>query len=156
MELVVNEWLPEYLRPDTPSTDRANAVQFLQTFYNRGDKIVVKKDSAFVRKVSKYDKNFQYDLDSKKLFKQLIQLIFRDSARCKLLENQEIETLPSNITDLLDGIGNFSSDTYLFEAAMQAEDRIIITTDDRLVEQTQENGVIRVVLLADFLHTYRA
>ncbi len=152
MELVINEWFPEYLRPGTPPESRKQAVQFFQTFYKRGDVLVVKQDSAFIRKVYGFDKAFQYDLDSKDLFKQFISLVLRDSKRCRLLQNTDIEPLPDSVLRAL--IPPYNSDTYLFEAAMHSSDRIIITTDDRLVAQTLDNGFIRVVLLEDFLASY--
>jgi uncharacterized protein with PIN domain len=154
MELVVNEWLPEYLRPDAPPEHRRKAVQFLHVFDQRSDTLVVKRDSEFSRKIYRYAKDFAYDMKSKDLYKQLVNRIFRDSRRCTLLGNAEITPLPDILTALLHA--PYDSDTYLFEAAWTTQDRIILTTDERLATQMAGNGVIAVTLLDDFLARYTA
>jgi hypothetical protein len=152
MELVVNEWLPEYLRPDAPLEHRRKAMQFLRTFDQRSDTLVVKLDSEFSRKIYRYAKRFDYDVQSKILYKQVVSRILRDSRRCKLLENAEITPLPDALIALLHD--PYSSDTCLFEAAWTTQDRIVLTTDERLVTQMAGNGVIAVVSLDEFLAQY--
>lgn len=50
-------------------------------------------------------------------------------------------------------LNNFESDRYLFEAAIFGQDRIIISTDLKLIK-AMEGASVQVVELADFLKTY--
>jgi len=50
--------------------------------------------------------------------------------------------------------GNYSSDTYLFEAASKTKSKIIVTTDDKLCRQKHHIAGYKVIHLKDFLQQY--
>lgn len=59
MDLVVNEWLPEYFRPDASPEEKRALEKFLYCFLKRGDKIIVLELSPFLDKLYRYAKEFQ-------------------------------------------------------------------------------------------------
>ncbi len=84
--------------------------------------------------------------------RNFIKIILEDSQRCELIDNEEI-ILPELILERLI-VGNYASDQYLFEAALLTREKIIVTTDERLMEQMQMNNLFQVLLLKGFLDTY--
>ena len=152
MEIVVNEWLPEWLAPTGTDIQHRNALIFLEKFCSKDDIIVVKYDSAFTDKLLKYPKFFSgYPEHARKLSFVISQILY-NSNKCRLLYENELLPLPMDVLNLLTGQAN--SDTYLFEAAFTSTDKIIITTDDRLIVQTQNNGHIRVIHFDEFMAVY--
>lgn len=160
MELVINEWLPEYLKPDI-STEKVNKVNlFIQKFYAKNDVWVVKRDSEFLKKIHRYKKDFSYDKNTHDRLKFIIaQILLNDDPRCRYVdENVElpqttIEKLNLEV-DLGDRKTNFHSDTYLFESAMTTKERIIITTDESLQKHMKDDPNFNIILLDDFLKDY--
>ena len=59
MEFVVNEWLPEYFKPDATSEQKLQLEKFLNKFMVRNDKIYVRKPSEFLRKILRYANDYQ-------------------------------------------------------------------------------------------------
>jgi hypothetical protein len=63
MEFVINEWFPEYLRPDAPVEQQKKVFQFIEILLSRADtRIVVRRPSAFLRKLLRFEKDFPNDL----------------------------------------------------------------------------------------------
>ena len=152
MDLVVNEWLPEYFRPSASDEQKKLLETFLNRFYTKGDTIFVRRPSEFARKIPRYAKDYQSDAKTYQNLNSFIKLIWIDSERTVLIDEMT-ETLPEATKQLL-GIGNFGSDTYLFEAAIHTVSKIIITTDEKLAEQMKNDEVFKVKLLKDFLIDY--
>lgn len=48
MEIVVNEWLLEYLSPDAEEYNTNLAFQFINTLVKKCDKLVISRGSPFV------------------------------------------------------------------------------------------------------------
>ncbi len=154
MDLVVNEWLPEYFTPAASAEEKILLQIFLQRFIEKGDRIIVKEPSPFISKVLRYAKDFQKLHEVVTPIRDFIKIILEDSNRCVRVSDDEIKELPEAVTGKLN-VGNYGSDTYLFEAASCIdEEKIIVTTDVRLKVQFEEDNWCRLELLADFLESY--
>jgi len=118
MDFVVNEWLPEFLRPTTDKEEREKALSFFKALMQKNDdRIVVREPSEFLRKIHRFRKEFDYDLASRAAYKFLIRAILENSEKCLQIPDDELHLLP---TELLEKLGEDHSDTYLFEAASTA------------------------------------
>ena len=154
MELVVNEWLMEYLRPNASHAEKALAQQFLQRFMQReDDKIFVREPSAFLDKVFRYTKVYINNTEILQFYRQFIkQILLNQNKCCRVTENVDLND--ALLEKLNQPNTNFNSDTYLFEAATFTKDKIIVTTDEKLAYQMRNIEAIKVVLLSDFLKDY--
>ena len=156
MDLVVNEWLPEYFRPladcDCTPEDKKLLEVFINKFMKKEDRIYVRKPSEFLRKILRYQKDYQTNQKVYQNLRRFDALVLRDSNRTVFIDEEVVE-LPEEANQLL-SVGNYASDTYLFEAAMFTTSKMIVTTDAKLVEQMKDNATFKVILLTEFLETY--
>jgi len=153
MEFVVNEWLPEYFKPDATDEEKEKLEKFLNKFMVRGDKLFVRRPSEFLRKVELFAKQYQNNNKVYTELKKFITNILLDSDRCFFVDDDEFE-FEDTITDKLTEGGNTISDKYLFEAAAKTATKTIITTDAKLKKLMVDEGTYKIELLADFLTTY--
>ncbi|MBC7773844.1 MAG: hypothetical protein H7246_00290 [Phycisphaerae bacterium] len=154
MDFVVNEWLPEYLRPTASAEKREKAVTFLKIFIMKPkDRIVVREPSEFLRKIHRFRKEFDYDNESRMLYKNFIKAILENSEKCLQIPDSDSLPLPIELQEKISK-GNFSSDTYLFEAALHSDSKAIVTTDERLQKHLADTVGFQVILLDDFLAGY--
>lgn len=153
MEFVVNEWLPEYFRPDATNEEKEKLEKFLNRFLERNDKICVRRPSEFLRKLLRFANDYQNYPNVYENIQKFITIIYLDSNRCKIIENGEFD-LSEAIINKLNESGNYNSDTYLFEAACESEAKLIITTDKKLKIHMENNGIFNIQLLDDFLDGY--
>lgn len=150
MDLVVNEWLPEYFRPDATREEKLQLQAFLLRFMERGDRIIVKEPSSFIDKILRYANDFQRQDEIVNPIRFFIKNILNDSLRCVRISDDEMEELPESVEARF-SIGNFGSDKYLFEAASTIEAyRLIVTTDSRLKAHFEDEAWCRLELLAIF------
>lgn len=152
MDFVVNEWLPEYFKPTATAAEKEMLQDFLRRFSAKNDCIAVRRPSEFHRKILRYAKELQDDYEAVRPIRLFIKLVLEDSDRCQLIDD-EVITLPQTTLNKL-AVGNFSSDTYLFEAASQTTERLIVTTDEKLIKQFVGDADFKVERLSDFLKTY--
>ncbi len=152
MDFVVNEWLPEYFRPDASQEEKILLETFLQKFMQKEDRIFVKQPSEFLNKIYRYAKLYQTNSKVYSLIVLFINLVLRDSRRCVFV-NDDIILLPEQLQVKLQE-GNYASDTYLFEAASITENKVIITTDVRLRNHLRDISEYHVTLLKDFIADY--
>lgn len=153
MELVVNEWLPEYFKPNATNEEKEKLEKFLNKFLERNDKIFVRLSSEFFRKILRYASDYQ---NHPKIYSNIhlfITAIYLDSNRCRIIHDIDFELSLDIRSKLIEG-GNTESDTYLFEAASATSSKIIITTDVKLKEWMTNVGEFNIILLDDFLETY--
>lgn len=148
MEIVVNEWLLDYMCPDTDSKKTSMAIQFINAVVKKCDKIVIGRTNPFVLKFYRYWKSFSWDTDSNKRFKRL-HLLFRDSDKTIIIYDADIKKLPKEIEEKTP-----PDDKYLIELAYSSKDRIIVTTDQRLKEKLQGEVDLKIRLLEEFLGEY--
>ncbi len=153
MEFVVNEWLPEYFRPDATNEEKRKLEKFLNTFMQRNDKIFVRRPSEFLRKIYRYSKEYQNNNKTSIEISKFIKVVLLDSDRCFFVDDNEFELTDATTNKLVEG-GNTVSDTYLFEAASASETKLILTTDVKLKILMENEGTFRVELLDDFLANY--
>jgi hypothetical protein len=155
MYLVVNEWLPEYFLRGALPIEKQLLEQFLNRFLVRNDVLYVQENSPFEAKIYRFaTENQQYPVYQH--IKKFISIVLKDTNRCVLVERNE--NIPNEIDKRLTELGtNYNSDRYLFETAWQLPDnapKIIVTTDEKLKTQMEDNGYFEVILLSDFLQTY--
>ena len=153
MNLVVNEWLPEYCLRGAEDLEKQQLDKFLLQFSRNKDTLYVQQNSPFTNKFYRYMKENQ-QFPAIKDFKRVFGLIFLNPQSHVIVK--EIPELPDEINRRL-SVGNYESDRYLFETAWRLpenETKIIITTDGKLKTQMDNNGYFEVVLLKDFLKTY--
>jgi hypothetical protein len=154
MEFVVNEWLPEYYKPDATHEEKQKLQKFLIRFMERNDKIYVRRPSAFLIKIERFAKVFQQsNIQKYGELKKFYSTILLDSERCKFIDDDEFDLSDSTRNRLIKG-GNKISDLYLFEAASATESKIILTTDTKLKDWMHNKDEYKVELLDDFLKTY--
>jgi len=149
MEIVVNEWLLEYLRPDAQESDKIDAIKFLNIFLKKRDRLVIKISSPFVDKFHRFMKQFGSDTGFKKNFSKLHQILFRDADRTAIAYESELQAIPEDIATLIP-----PDDKYLVELWCANKDRIILTTDSKLKDKLKCVPGLNICLLPDFLKEY--
>jgi hypothetical protein len=143
MEIIVNEWLLEYLRPDARDADRQVAVQFVNAFLRKSDKMVIKRKSPFAEKLCAYVHR------SWKVFSRLHKLVFLDSDKTLIADESDLQDLPKDIAAKTP-----SDDMYLIELWYSKQDRIVLTTDARLQDKLKDIPGLKICLLQEFLPAY--
>jgi rRNA-processing protein FCF1 len=150
MEIIVNEWLLEYLRPDAQESNRVAAIQFLNAFVKKGDKIVIKRNSRFIEKFHDYSKRSEQFVNLKPLF-SMLHLLFRDSDKTVIVYDDELLELPDDIATKTP-----ADDVYLIELWYSNQERIVLTTDAKLKERLKDVPNLKICLLGEFLQQYLA
>ena len=153
MDLVVNEWLPEYFKPNASNDEKQKLEKFLNRFIEKNDKIYVRRPSEFYRKIHRYKKDYQNNLKVNDQIGKFINLILINSDRCFIVDDDEFELSEEIRKKLIEG-GNTVSDTYLFEAASATQTKLILTTDVKLKALMENNKIFKVELLDNFLSNY--
>jgi hypothetical protein len=154
MDLVLNEWVPEYFRPDTPQDKRRQLERFLNSFMNSDDKLIVRRPSPFLEKIERYAKANQHRSEVVEPIRVFIKHILQNIDRCEFVDDDQPIILPELVEEKLSP-GNFSSDRYLFEAASCiGSQKTIVTTDKKLVNQFSDVSWCRLILLSDFLDQF--
>ena len=153
MEFVVNEWLPEYFKPDATIEQKLQLEKFLNKFMERNDKIYIRNPSEFLRKIFRYANDYQNNPKVYENINRFIKFIYLDSERCELVNDGEFELSEEIRNKLIEG-GNTVSDTYLFEAASVAASKLILTTDTKLKALMENETTYKVELLTTFLLNY--
>lgn len=146
MELIVDEWLLEYMRPDAKDDDRLLALRFVNAWKRRCDKLLLRRPSPFVKKFYRYMKRFGGDLDFKRRFSKLNQLLLRNSRKTRILDEGDVPSLQKEVADMI-----HPDDWYLIEAASCSEGSVLVTTDGRLRERLSQRTGFLVYSQAEFL-----
>jgi predicted nucleic acid-binding protein len=146
VEIVVDEWLLEYLRPDAEGADRLLALTFVNAWKRRCDRLLLPRPSPFLTKFYRYMKTFGRDLDFEKRFSKLNHLLLRNARKTRILDRGEVPPLPKEVADMID-----PDDWYLIEAARCSEEKVLVTTDGPLREQLSRLTGFVVYSPAEFL-----
>ncbi len=152
MEFVANEWLCEYFKFATPEENIRKLESFLNWFYQSDHQLIVIKDSPFQIKIGQIEKILRSHFDTRYhlRFKKFHSLLYYDPTKIKIINNEEF--LPTEIFDLVNIVGtNFASDQYLFEAAIKSDSKIIVTTDQRLINHMGQSEHYRLIHLDNFI-----
>jgi hypothetical protein len=153
MEFVVNEWLPEYFKPDASHEEKKKLEIFLNKFMAKNDKIFVRRPSNFLSKIYRISKLYQDNYKVYSEIKMFHSIILLNPEKCSYINDNEF-SLPNTIEKKLTEGGNTISDKYLFEAAAVTGTRTIVTTDAKLKTLMEEEKLFRLILLDDFLEKY--
>lgn len=149
MEIIVNEWLLDYLCPNAQESERTAAIQFLNAFVKKCDKIVIKSNSPFVDKFYDYSKRSEQDINSKRRFSMLHKLLFRDADKTIIAYDSDLQALPDDIATKTPG-----DDKYLIELWYSNQGRIVLTTDAKLRDKLKDIPGLKICLLQEFLREY--
>lgn len=153
MDLVVNEWLPEYFLPGAMPDHQAMLKHFIQRFLARRDRLVVLNPSPFTAKLYSFAKQYAANRTVYEPIKLFINTIILNPACTTLVSITD--PLPAETLATLHEQGtNYSSDEYLFYAALRTETKMILTTDEKLFRAMEQDPVFKVRLLKDFLANY--
>lgn len=149
MEIVVNEWLLDYMRPNTDSKKTSEANQFINAVVNKCYKIVIGKSTPFVSKFYKYMNSFKWDTNCRKRFIKLFHLLFVNSDKTIIVDSANIKKLPKEIEEKTP-----KKDIYLIELAYCFKNRIVVTTDQPLKNKLLDESNLNIYLLDEFLEEY--
>lgn len=150
MEIVVNEWLLDYMRLGVGLEKTSMAIQFLNALVRKCDRIVVKRQSPFFIKFYRYFQESNQDIKCKELFRTL-NLLFYNSDKTVIVDDVDINKLPKEIDEILPAD---DKDRYLIELGYSSSDKIILTTDQRLKEKLQLKSELKIYLFEEFLESY--
>lgn len=149
MKIVVNEWLLDYICPGIDLKKISMADQFISGLLKKCDKIVIGRATPFVKKFYHHMKKFGSDTDFKRRSTKLNELFFRNLDKTIILDDVNIEKVPKEIEEKAP-----ADDKYLIKLAYSSEDKIIVTTDQRLKDKLQDEVDIKIYLLPEFLAEY--
>lgn len=151
MEIIVNEWLPEYFKRSASRDEKEQLVSILNFLISKPDiRIVVKRPSPFLEKIYAYSKSLQGFTAEYQELKKFIQIILRDSNKCRFVTDNETN-LNEEFVEFIHANGNYSSDLYLFEAGSTTELKIIITTDQKLIDYINNRENFNLITPSDFI-----
>jgi len=149
MEIIVNEWLLEYLRPDAQESERLAAFRFVNALVKKCDKMVIKRNSPFVAKFYRFWKQVESDTNFKQPFSKLHQLVFRDTDKTIIVDESDLQDLPEDIAAKTP-----EDDKYLIELWYSNQGRIVLTTDAKLRDKLKDIPGLKICLLQEFLREY--
>jgi len=149
MEIVVNEWLLDYLHPNTEESKRNLTLKFINTLVKKCDKMLIRRSSPFVKKFYMYMKQFEQDLNFKRRFKKMNELLFRNPDKTTIIDDEDVKFLPKEFEQKVP-----IDDKYLVELAYSSVDKIIITTDEKLKERIKDESDLKIYLFEEFMKNY--
>lgn len=149
MEIVVNEWLPEYLRSDADASETELVDKFVGAWLEKCDKVVIRKNSTFTSKFYTYMYQSGGYPACRKWFELLFHFFF-DSDRTVIVDEFDIKELPQDLAKVVP-----DDDRYLVELWYSVPSSVIVTTDAKLNGKLIEyQSSIKIYLLKEFLLTY--
>ena len=95
MEIVVNEWLLDYLLPNSEKVEKDLVFKFINIWVEKCDKVVIRRPSPFTKKFYKYWKLLENDQNSKKKFKKLNELLLRNPDKTRIMDDMDVKPLLS-------------------------------------------------------------
>jgi rRNA-processing protein FCF1 len=152
VELIVDEWLLEYMRPDAGQPERELASKFLTTWVERCDKVLIRRPSPFLSKFYRYMKDFGHDMRFKARFKKLSLLLFRNTDKTRIVDDEDVSPLPDEVETMVPRRDKY--DRCLVEMALCSSQALIVTTDNRLKQALSADEHFRVYLLEQFLEEF--
>ncbi len=148
MEIIVNEWLPEYLRPDADANKTELVDRFVKAWLDKSDRVVIRGNSPFASKFYTYMHQSGGYPAYRKRFEVLFHLFF-DSERTVRVDEGELKELPKEIAAKTP-----DDDRYLIELWYAKQDRIVLTTDAKLKDKLKDVLGLKICLLQEFLKEY--
>lgn len=146
MELVLNEWLIEYM---AQAGRGAYVSHLLDIIESKGDKIAVGLGTPFTRKF--YKLNALYGGPGRPfrpIFRRFNLLLYNSSV-VRLISAHEMAAVPDYLAAAI-----HADDLYLVQVASMTTDRTIVTTDETLRGNLNEKEGFKVFLLDEFCGHY--
>lgn len=153
MEFVINEWYLDWHRPTATAQEQSQARAFLQWLIASEHRIVLLRQSPFTQKLHTLRSDFPQFLMAQLHLKLFFSQVFENSVRCRVLEappdlSEEVETQLARPEE--PPLHNLASDRYLFQSAAATEERIIVTTDTKLIARMNGVDNFRLIFADDF------
>lgn len=154
MEFVINEWFLEWHKPSATDEEQVKARMFTKWLLNNEHRIVILQNTGFTKKLNDIRRDFGFYHMSAIYLKLFFSQIFINSEKCRLLEMPP--ELPADIEEILKRpseppLTNIESDRYLFQSAEVTEEKIIVTTDVKLIKHFEGNGRFRMMNVDEFM-----
>lgn len=148
MKFVFNEWFLDWHLPNAASEEKRKVRRIFEWLLaSEEHQIVVLSQSPFIKKLNDFRKAHNSGFTGGAL-KEFISGVVLAKEKCLLLETSP--DLPDDILNRL-SVGNFSSDRYLFQSAEATEDKIIVTTDAKLIKHFEENSRYQLWSVEEFM-----
>lgn len=144
MDIVPNEWLLDYLNPASDPRKRRFVVDFLNSLWKNGHRIVIGRSTKFGSKFYRFMKEFGYCPGTKAALSMLSKA-FYDSEKTMLIESPE--RLCGEISKKAP-----EDDEYLLELGFSSNDKLIVTTDRRLKERCNGVDGIQILLIGELIN----
>ena len=157
MEFVINEWFLEWHKPTASSEEQRKARVFTNWLLTSKHKIVVLRHCDFTQKLNRLRRDFNYHPMCGQQLKIFFTQVFMNTEKCRIVEIPP--ELPAKIEEILDRptespLTNIESDRYLFESAETTEEKIIVTTDVKLINHFEGNGHYQLWSVDDFFEKF--
>lgn len=150
MDIVINEWCPEYFKPLAKVDEKKQLEDFLNCMIKNNHHIYVRRPSPFLLKLYKLTKDYSNYSSTTNSVRKFIKLILQDSNRCTFVDDNE-QQLSSAMIEKLNNRGNTISDKYLFEAASITQEKLIITSDQKLIDHMNKEEGYSLMTVQSFL-----
>ena len=123
---------------------------FITKLLKTNDKIVILLDGQLDLKIKKLEKKYQKhrDIGFVQRIKKIYGRIYYNSNKCKLVN---VSSLSEELDTFFEENPTFAKDKFLFETAMQTNERFIVTTDERLISTMNGKEQCSLILLDKFL-----
>jgi hypothetical protein len=153
MEFVINEWFLEWHKPDATPEEQQKARTFTKWLINSEHRIVMLRDSDFTRKLNQIRRDFNFHYMSNLELKLFFSQVIINPARCRIIDEPPV--LPDETIAILKRpseppLHNIESDIYLFEAAEATIEKIIVTTDTKLIDHFEGQKLFKLWNTEDF------
>lgn len=154
MDFVFNEWFLDWRSPkDSTAEERQQVNRIFKWLLQSEHRLVVLVDSPFMDKLNRYRKDFDYDPFCRESLKMFFSGIFLNRNKCLQVETPPL--LDDRTEELLAEEGrNFASDRYLFQSAEISGEKIIVTTDQKLIEQFSGQNRFNLWTVEKLLSTF--
>lgn len=151
MEFVINEWFLDWHHPNASLKNQKIVRDFVSWLLLNEHKIVLLRQSPFTQKLNTYRRDFHYHPMCQLYLKIFFSQIVENPDKCRILETAPV--LSADVEVKL-AVGNFGSDRYLFQSAMDTAQKLIITTDQKLINHMDQTEGFNVLLAANFFQNY--
>lgn len=147
MDIVIDEWIVHYIE------DQDNylvAFEVLSRIYDKCDNLLTVENGPLMKKIHSMMKKTSRWNDPNQIMvaKFMIRNFILNSKKFKLIDEGDIQEISDDIKEKVSD----QSDIFLFEAFYTSEDGIILTTDERLKNET--DLPVKIELVKKFLEVY--
>ena len=151
MEFVINEWFLDWHRPSAGPIDQQRARDFVGWLLESEHRIVLLRQSPFTQKLNAYRREFHYHPMCQLYLKIFFSQVVENPDKCRILETAPM--LPEE-TEARLAVGNFGSDRYLFQSAADTAQRLIVTTDQKLIDHMNQKDGFNLILPEELFQIY--